>query len=196
MKKKIVEILEKHQINGFSFRGGTDKASDHSYDGFYEEKLDEYVDKEVCILEIGVAYGGSALLWHDFIPKSKLVLVDVIDNVHPDIYNIMNKDRYNFHVMDAFNSENVLELKSKYPDGFDIIIEDGPHTLESQIFAIQNYVPLLKEGGILVIEDIQTENDAQIIVNSIGDIPRKSIEIVDLRQVKLRWDDLLVVVKK
>ena len=138
MKNKIVEILEKYQINGFSFRGGTDKATDHSYDGFYEEKLNEYVDKEVTVLEIGVQFGGSAILWHDFLSKSKLVLVDIRDQVHSDIWPLMDNNRYDYYVMDAFNLENVYLLKSKYPDGFDIIVEDGPHTLESQIFTIQN----------------------------------------------------------
>jgi len=196
MKNKIVEILEKHQINGFSFRGGTDKATDHSYDGFYEEKLDEYVDKEISLLEIGVQFGGSSLLWHDFIPKSQLVLVDVIDQVHSDIWSLMDKNRYNYHVMDAFNQESVSELKSKYPDGFDIIIEDGPHTLQSQIFTVQNYISLLKEGGILIIEDIQRFDDGKTILDSIGDIPHKSAEFVDLRYIKNRYDDLLIVVKK
>jgi phosphoribosylpyrophosphate synthetase len=68
----------------------------------------------------------------------------------------MNKDRYDYHIMDAFNKKSVSELETKHPDGFDIIIEDGPHTLESQIFAVQNYTQLLKDGGILIIEDVIT----------------------------------------
>jgi len=196
MRNKIIEILEKHQINGFSFKGGTDKATDHSYDIFYGENLKDYLDKEILLLEIGVQYGGSSLLWHDLLPMSKLVLVDIEDQVHTNIWDLMNKDRYNFHVSDAYNNEFVSTLKSKYPDGFDIIIEDGPHTVDSQIFTIQNYIPLLKEGGILIIEDIQNTSEGERVVNSIGDIPHKSIELVDLRQNKNRYDDLVVVVKK
>lgn len=196
MKNKIVEILEKHGINGFETAGGTDKATFHSYDGLYEEKLSQYIDKEVSLLEIGVQYGGSSLLWHDLIPMSKLVLVDIQDQVHPNIWSLMNKDRYDYHLMDAFNHQSVEIIKTKYPEGFDIIIEDGPHTLESQIFTIQNYVPLLKEGGVLIIEDIQRFEDGKILIDSIGDLEHKSIEFIDLRHIKNRYDDLLIVVKK
>lgn len=196
MKNKIIEILEKHGINGFTFRGGTDKATEHSYDAFYEEKFTEYFDKKVLLLEIGVQYGGSSLLWHDLMPMSKLVLVDVRDQVHSDIWKLMNKDRYKYYVMDAFVKQNVEELKKQYPEGFDIIIEDGPHTLQSQIFTIQNYVPLLKKDGILIIEDIQKFEDGKTLVDSIGNLEHKSIEFVDLRHIKNRYDDLLIVVKK
>lgn len=198
MKNKIVGILEKYKLNGcFINEGiGTDKATCHSYDGFYDEILKDYLDREISLLEIGVQFGASSLLWHDLIPKSKLVLVDIKDKVHPNIWSSMEKDRYNFHEMDAFNLQSVSELKSKYPDGFDIIIEDGPHTLESQIFAVQNYTPLLKEGGILIMEDIQRFEHGQMIIDLIGDIKHKSIEFVDLRHIKNRYDDLLIVVKK
>lgn len=196
MKNKIVEILEKHGINGFETAGGTDKATWHSYDGLYEEKLSQYIDKEVSLLEIGVQYGGSALLWHDFLPLSKLVFIDVRDQVHPNIWTNMDKNRYDYHIMDAFNEQSVNQLKLQYPEGFDIIIEDGPHTLESQIFTIKNYVPLLKEGGILIIEDIQNFEYGKTLIDSIGDLEHKSIEFVDLRHIKNRYDDLLIVVKK
>lgn len=196
MNNKIKNILEKHNINGFSYPGGTDKATDHSYDVFYEEILNSYSDKEIKILEIGVQYGGSSLMWHEFFPMSKITMLDIRDQVHPHIWANMNKDRYDYHIMDAFNEKSVSELKTKHPDGFDIIIEDGPHTLESQIFAIQNYTQLLKEGGTLIIEDVQKFEFGKIIMDSIGDSYHTSKELVDLRHVKNRYDDLLVVVKK
>jgi hypothetical protein len=196
MKGRILEILEKNQTNGFSMRGGTDKATDHSYDGFYEEKLGKYEDKEISLLEIGVWQGGSALLWHDLLPKSKLVLLDIENHVHPEIWELMDNSRYNFNVMDAYNYENVYSIKERYPNGFDVIIEDGPHTLHSQIFAAKNYLPMLKEGGIMIIEDIQSYDHGKIIMDSISDLSYKKVEFVDLRKIKNRYDDLLVAIEK
>ncbi|MFN9897259.1 MAG: hypothetical protein ACK55Z_00415, partial [bacterium] len=76
------------------------------------------------------------------------------------------------------------------------IVEDGPHSLDSQIYTLQNYLPLLKENGILIIEDIQDGNYVKILMESIKNIEHKSIELVDLRHIKRRYDDLLIVVKK
>jgi predicted O-methyltransferase YrrM len=196
MTNKIIEILEKHQINGFNHRGGTDKASDHSYDNFYAESFESYLNKKTTILEIGVQYGGSSLLWHDYLPQSQLVLVDIKNQVNEYIFSSMNPERYVFYEIDAFKDENLKFLSDTYPEGFDIIVEDGPHSLDSQIYTLQNYLPLLKENGILIIEDIQDGNYVKILMESIKNIEHKSIELVDLRHIKRRYDDLLIVVKK
>jgi cephalosporin hydroxylase len=195
MKNEILEIITNHNINGFGLPGGTDKAEGHSYDLFYDEYFKQYKDKEGTLLEIGVQYGGSSLLWHDYLPKFKLVMTDILNQVHPTIWDKMNENRYEYINMDAFNINNVNNLKEKYPDGFDIIIEDGPHTLESQIFAIKEYSKLLKKGGILVIEDVQSENYIQPLLNVEG-VDYTELKHVDLRHVKNRYDDLLIVLKK
>jgi cephalosporin hydroxylase len=194
--KKILDILIEKKIHGWGDRWGTDKASDHSYDNLYDNVFSSYKDKEIRLMELGIQYGGSSLLWHEFFPKAKLVLVDILDQVQEKLWDEMDKNRYDYHIMDAFTKESTNKINELYPEGFDIIIEDGPHTLESQIFAIQNYTPLLKEGGILIIEDIQQYDDCKLIIESIGEIPHKSCEIVDLRGIKGRYDDILIVVKK
>lgn len=195
-KNEILEIINKHNINGFINPGGTDKAKEHSYDVFYDEEFKKYKDKKGMILEIGVQYGGSSLLWYEYLPNFKIVMTDIRNQVHPIIWEKMKKERYEYIDMDSFNQESINQLKSKYPEGFDIIIEDGPHTLESQIFAIKEYSKLLKEDGILVIEDIQKYEYCDMILNQINKEEFKSVEVVDLRKNKNRYDDLLIVLKK
>ena len=193
---EIVKILNNHNINGFEFPGGTDKAQNHSYDTFYSDYLDKYRNRKGTILEIGVQYGGSTLLWHDYLPNFKIIMADICNQVHPTIIEKMTNDRYEFLLMDSFTNESVEFLKEKYSEGFDIIIEDGPHTLESQIFALQEYSKLLKKGGILVIEDVQALEYCNILLSLELDFEYKSLEVVDLRGNKNRHDDLLVVLKK
>ena len=193
---EIVKIIENHNINGFEFPGGTDKAEGHSYDIFYSEYFDKYRNMEGNILEIGVQYGGSSLLWHDYLPKFKIVMSDILNQVHPTIIEKMNDDRYDFLLMDSFTNQSVETLKEKYPEGFDIIVEDGPHTLESQIFALREYSKLLKKGGILVIEDVQQFEYCDILLSMKLDFEYESLEVIDLRENKNRYDDLLVVLKK
>ena len=193
---EIVKIIENHNINGFEFPGGTDKAEGHSYDIFYSEYFDKYRNMEGTILEIGVQYGGSSLLWHDYLPKFKIVMADILNQVHPTILEKMDEERYDFLLMDSFTNQSVETLKEKYPEGFDIIVEDGPHTLESQIFALREYSKLLKKGGILVIEDIQQFEYCDILLSMKLDFEYESLEVIDLRENKNRYDDLLVVLKK
>jgi cephalosporin hydroxylase len=194
--KNVVTILTENNINGFGNFGGTDKATDHSYDLIYDEIFSPYREKEITLLEIGVQYGGSALLWHEFFPNSKLVLIDIKDQVHPSIWEKMDVNKYDYLIRDAFEASTLDELKLKYPDGFDIIVEDGPHTIESQIYTISKYTNLLKKGGLLVIEDIQRREDCDLIINSITDVPHESVELRDVRHVKGRYDDLMIIVKK
>ena len=194
--KKMSEILSQKDENGFAIGNITDKASEHSYDILYDDILSKYRNKEISLMEIGIWHGGSALLWQEYFPKGKLVFLDIESRVSESTWKLINKDKFDFHLMDAFTDEGFENVKALYPNGFDIIIDDAPHTLESQIFTIQNYTKLLRKGGILVIEDIQHFDNASVIMQSIGDIPHKSCEIVDLRPIKNRYDDVVIVVKK
>ena len=194
--KTILEILESHNVHGFDKHGGTDKGTIHSYIGAYENMLSSYRDKEVSILEVGIQYGGSSLLWHDYLPKSRIAMVDIWDQVNPVIFSKMDKSRYNFYVADAYSNDTMLKLQAEWSEGFDIAIDDGPHTLESQILFIKNYLPQVREGGILIIEDIQDFSHMSILTENTPDEYKESIEIIDLRRIKQRYDDLMFVIRK
>jgi cephalosporin hydroxylase len=194
--KKMSDILRLQTESGHPIGGFTDKASEHSYDILYDEILSKYRNKQISLLEIGILHGGSALLWQEYFPKGKLVFLDIENRVSLDTWKSINKDKFDFHFMDAFTKEGFGWVQLLYPNGFDIIIDDAPHTLESQIFTIQNYTKLLRKGGILIIEDIQHIDYANKIMESIGDIPHKSCEVIDLRPIKNRYDDIVIVVKK
>ena len=196
VNNEILDILIKNNINGFELPGGTDKASYHSYDTIYSSLLSKYRNQAGTILEIGVQYGGSALLWHEYLPLYKLVLIDTVDQVHPSIREKMLIDRYKYIEVDAYTKETIASLKQLYPEGFDIIIEDGPHNIETQLFTIQEYSKLLKDGGTLVVEDIQCIEHIEPIMKSVNSTEYTSLEFLDLREVKGRYDDLLIVLTK
>lgn len=79
---------------------------------------------------------------------------------------------------------------------FDIIIDDGPHTLESMIFFIENYSKLLEEDGILVVEDVQSIEWIDILKNVVPENLKQYISVYDLRDNKNRYDDILFVIDK
>lgn len=195
LSTKIIEILNLHNINGFDKDGGTDKDTNHSYVDVYGSILEKFANKEGTLLEIGVQYGGSLLLWQELLPNFTLYGVDIENKVHKAVIGKLN-ERTNIIVGDAYIQSFVETPLFKSFDGFDIIIDDGPHTLESNIFAVSNFTKLLKEDGVLIIEDIQDFNNVEKIISNIPNTNEFSFEIYDLREKKGRYDDVVICIRK
>jgi hypothetical protein len=187
---RLKELIELLKINGSDIKG-TDKDTKHSYIEVYEEIFYYHRNKEVNILEIGVQFGGSSLLWHEYFKKSHLTLIDIEYLITDDIKSKLTESRFNLIIMDAYEDKCYNKLKFKK---FDIIIDDGPHTLESQIFVLDNYLNNLSENGILVIEDIQDYSHIEIFKSKLNS--NFQYFIYDLREKKNRYDDILFVIKK
>ena len=58
------------------------------------------------------------------------------------------------------------------------------------------YLPILKDDGILIIEDVQDIQWIEQLKNAVPDNLKKHIEVIDLRHIKNRYDDLMFVVNK
>lgn len=212
MTNKLVEIIEKYKMNGmkgyYDSQGrhlggwGTDKNECHSYCDFYEKELTSYQDKTLNILEVGTNYGCSAIMWHDFFPNSKLLLLDIQETINPKAWNIMDESRFIYANCDAYLDSSANEVENLVPDGFDIIFEDGPHTLESQLKFLDLYLPMLKQNGSIYIEDIQEFEHFDILEKHLKQLTSDDSDFeyesknIDLREIKNRYDDLIFVVKK
>jgi SAM-dependent methyltransferase len=197
--KKLVDILEKWELNSGTPDDpidGTDKDTSHSYTGAYDEILTPYESREITFLEVGVNYGGSYLLWKDLLPKAKFALVDISDRRTKKILENTDKKTTNFFLMDAYTSQSVETLKKNYPEGFDVIIEDGPHTPETQAYFVKNYLQLLKKGGVMVIEDLAADSWIENLMSIVPQDLKENVKVYDLRSVKGRWDDILFVIRK
>ncbi len=176
--------------------GCTDKNSDHSYVESYERLLNPFRNKACNLLEIGVNFGGSAIMWYHYLPQSRLFLIDNRNVMKTHITSAMKNSRWHLYVEDAYTPGAVMMMHSECPSGFDIIIDDGPHSLGTQKFVITSYLSLLNRGGVLIIEDIQ---DIYFVENLEKCVPNSSefqVEIIDLRAIKNRYDDILFVVKR
>lgn len=195
------EIIAHYDINGHEKDGGTDKDTYHSYIELYEQLLAPFVDKAITLVEIGIQYGGSMLLWQDYLPKAHFVFVDNVDSIHPKILEHVDQERVAILFEDGYDyrgADHVCSLAESGPSGgIDFIIDDGPHTLQSQIDFLQLYLPWLNKGGIALIEDVQ---DVQWFASLEAEAEKAgskfTFERVDLRHVKGRYDDLVFVVKR
>jgi len=79
---------------------------------------------------------------------------------------------------------------------FDVLVDDGPHTLESMKAFIQLYLPLLKQDGILVIEDIQDIAWTNELQKVTPDAYKPYIQVYDRRGAKGRYDDIMFVINR
>lgn len=199
---KLVELLEKFNLNadflnnGYAV-GGTDKNSCHSYiENFYEDAFEKYKKRKVSILEVGIETGGSLKLWKEYFTNAKSIVgVDISDDkLHPDYKDM---DGVDIHICNGYD-----EVTSENFGKFDIIIDDGPHTLESQLKFIELYLKKLKKGGLFIIEDIQNVghfdsliDKAKEVAEGIDNDYEYEVECIDLREKKGRWDDLIFVVR-
>jgi predicted O-methyltransferase YrrM len=162
---KIREILNKFNINGHDKIGGTDKDTTHSYVEIYEQLLEPILEKDGSLLEIGIQYGGSILLWKELLKNCRIFGFDIEDKLSDSIKEYV-KDypkKITLEFKDAYCQETIDHIKFIYPRGFDVIIDDGPHTEESQLKCIELYLELLKDDGVLIIEDIQNFESIKVL---------------------------------
>lgn len=193
----LQEIILNNNINGFHEDGGTDKLLEHSYIEIYNDLLQNFIDKDVSALEIGTYRGGWAFCLINSIKKLKLYSIDIVDNFSQTLLNKINTINNNFSLIidDAYSINTIDSYFKDKNIKFDLIFEDGPHSLETQIFAIQNYAPLLNSNGFLIIEDIVNDHCLQQLISYINN-DLFTYKVHDLRHIKNRHDDILLILQK
>lgn len=169
----------------------TDKNTVHSYLESYENLFAKKRLENVKVLEIGVMQGGSIKLWRDYFINGQIYGVDVTD-IHIQETSILSDERIKLYI--GVNAYDINFLNLLQSEQFDILIDDGPHSYESMEFFVKHYLPLLKEDGILVIEDIQHWSWIDELKKHIPDT--YNIRVFDLRTNKGRYDDILFVIQK
>lgn len=172
----------------------TDKNTVHSYLDTYESLFSKKKLEPINVLEIGIHYGGSIKLWHDYFLNGKIYGVDVINERDGIIKENSIIDNSRIKLFTRVNAYDVNFVNYLSSQKFDIMIDDGPHTYESVEFFIKYYLPLLSEDGILVVEDIQHWDWIDKLKSFVPDQYKPYIKVFDLRSNKGRYDDILFVV--
>ena len=138
----------------------SDKVTLHKYHLMYGPSLSPFLLKEVRLLEIGVHNGLSLKLWERLFPHHQLIAgigYGSGKEVHETFKRFTNEKHilYTGSQADGSFLTRVLEdLKGKK---FDIIIDDGSHVPWHQIFSLEFlFDKFLSEGGVYIIEDIET----------------------------------------
>ena len=173
---------------------GTDKQYIHSYLNRFYGPLFNYIKVPNKLLEIGIYRGASIVLWHSLFPDAEIHGVDIQmhPQMHPEFIQIQSEKEILITIENAYESETYLTGTHS----FDVIIDDGPHTLESQIQAL-DYRSFLSDGGVLIIEDVPDIGRRLLEIRStLSKDEQKFITGVSFALVSGRYDDSIIIFSK
>ena len=147
----LADLFNKH---------GSDKSCKHNYHLVYAFLLRR--DEQLNILEIGLGTnnprvpstmgvtgkpGAAERAFRDWAPNARIYGADVDREI------LFTEERIQTFFVDQTKPETLKELVSKLPR-LDLVIDDGLHTPRANLNTINFALPLLKENGAVVIEDI------------------------------------------
>jgi hypothetical protein len=161
----------------------------HSYyENFYDEHFRPYYGRPgLKICEIGIQKGSSLFVLANVFPDALLLGIDVDPSWLVEEYTrVGNCVRL---YTDAYDRKLAGLLGQ-----FDIIIDDGPHTPQSQLEFVSLYYQNLAPGGTMVIEDVSSPEVA-LALESAAPLGT-SCRTVDLRQVDDRYDSIVVHINR
>jgi hypothetical protein len=135
---------------------GSDKWGTHRYTPHYERHFAHLRDEEMVVLELGIGgyerkrRGGASLrMWKWFFPRAQVVGLDIADKSFVDERRITS-------FQGSQTDPDVLDRIITTYGAPTIVVDDGSHQPPDVIESFRILFPLLVDGGLYVIEDIQT----------------------------------------
>ena len=174
----------------------TDKNTTHSYLPLYETLLVNKKETAMNVLEIGISKGGSIKLWNDYFTNATVYGLDILneDGICADI---QNKERIVLYTsVDAYDTDFFTSHFLEKNIQCDFILDDGPHTLDSMKQYIRLYTQIMKDDGILIIEDVQSWDWIEILWMEVPEHLKPFVKVYDLRPQKDRYDDIVFTIDK
>jgi hypothetical protein len=132
-------------------RHDTDKGP--GFTRTYHSLLSHVRDEPLRLLEIGLYNGGSMRMFREYLPNATLHGIDIDprcfayqDEIPGTQVRLL--DQGDPAALNAF----IDELGGEY----DLILDDGGHTMQQQITSFETLWPHVTPGGAYIIEDIGT----------------------------------------
>lgn len=177
----------------------SDKGVIHKYLEKYDELFKPYRDREINIFEVGFQYGGSCRLWEKYFPKATIRAIDIQpfptsedELIAGKFYNMKMDVKTGPRVIKEIKDSNKLTRKYFADFAPDIAIDDGSHKPKDQLRFVKTVYPVLRKGGLLIVEDIPD------LENQIEDFKKLGwmFSIVDWRSETGVTDDVILIFRK
>jgi hypothetical protein len=155
----LTELANKLRTDkGTTFRQG------HGYTPLYDLLFHPMRNLPIRLLEIGLSIGGpemkggsidrnvvdvpSVRMWRHFFPNGHIYGVDISD------FSRFQSEWFTFYRADCGDASQLDAVISACPEQMDIIIDDGSHASFHQQLTLSKFLPMLKPGGLYIIEDL------------------------------------------
>ena len=160
----------------------TDKIGKHHYLPVYYDLFKDRQNEIKKVLEIGIGEGASLRMWNDFFPNAMIYGADI----EPERY-IKERDYPRIEIIDCDQSskESLEFLIGETNSDIDLLIDDGSHKPEDQLFTCLIMMEMLEENIVYVIEDVVDENIMSYLTKYDSQLIR----------VGKRYDDQLIIVR-
>jgi len=123
----------------------------NNYFGVYDRYLNKYVGTDVTFVEIGVKNGGSLFMWRKFFgEKARIIGIDL----NPAAKQF-EEHGFEIFIGDQNSAEFWTDFYQKVGP-VDAMLDDGGHRNDNQIITTFHALQNIKEGGVLLVEDVHT----------------------------------------
>lgn len=126
----------------------TDKFS-HGYIPLYEKYFNE-CNNVLNVLEIGVYNGGSLRYLSNYFPNATIHGIDIENKQN------VESNKIKTYICNQESREELNEFLKKTNVLFDIIIDDGGHTMKQQQTSLGVLFKSIRPGGLYILEDLHT----------------------------------------
>lgn len=122
----------------------------HYFD-IYHRHFEKFRGRHVVVVEFGVSQGGSLQMWRDYFgDRATIYGIDIDERCAklggPDTHILIGDQE----------DRDFLRSVRERTGPIDVLIEDGGHTMAQQLATFEEMYPLVKEGGVFLIEDLHT----------------------------------------
>jgi demethylmacrocin O-methyltransferase len=152
----IPPVEETDPLTRLAIVHGTDKWGAHFYTPVYHRLFAHLRDRAVRLLEIGVGgvefakVGGASLaMWADYFPNGRILGIDLFPK------EMTFGPRISVERGSQDDAAFLTRMSAEHGP-FDIVIDDGSHYPAQVSASFDTLFPLLADGGLYVIEDVQT----------------------------------------
>jgi SAM-dependent methyltransferase len=121
------------------------------YELYYEKHIGPIRFTPLVFLEIGIERGKSLRMWEEYFPSARISAIDINEKCLR-----YQSERSRVFIGDQADRDFLLQVVDASGGHFDVIIDDGGHYVDQQLTSFRVLFPVLRPGGIYVIEDLET----------------------------------------
>ncbi len=148
---KADPLIEQKNLDELCLEFNTDKCSHlHNYTETYEKYFSPIRNSAKRVFEIGILSGASHLLWQAYFKNAQIYGIDIKD------CSFLEEKGIHTMIADQQKRGDLKKFIDQYGSTFDIIIDDGGHTMKQQQVSLGYLFKHVKQGGYYIIEDIHT----------------------------------------